>query len=365
MHEDHSGKGKLLRLEAMRGLAAVYVVLHHTIPHQAALGGIKIGVMLRFGQEAVILFFLLSGFVINYSYRLGIDKTFSRYFRNRFLRVYIPLLIVLFLSYLSASYNVGALINIDGRTLIGNIFMLQDWSFARPNVIVDAYMDNGPLWSLSYEWWFYMLYFPIVNGGLSVVARDRLVFLTCLSAAVLYIFHPYYFVRVLMYLSIWWVGVRLADAYLGGYLNKFKNHLLSLSALSAIVLLLLLNVYFQREGGVSLLLGRHPLLEVRHFLFAFIALVVALIIHRVSWSLFDVITRPFLIFSPISYALYIVHVPLASNAEYLKMLSNPYAQWVGYVSVCIIVSYVIELRIYPRAKKRLLSMGGNKSIDFK
>ena len=236
------GRPKLLRLEAVRGLAAFYVVLHHTLPHSYGIAGFNAGVLLRFGQEAVILFFLLSGFVIPYSYRLGSDKSFKRYFQSRFYRIYIPLFFALIISYLSFSCNAGSLQNIDVKTLIGNLFMLQDWGFARPNVIVGSYMDNGPLWSLSYEWWFYMLYFPIANLKMSTTVRDRMVFCAAIGFAMLYIVLPQYFVRIGMYLAIWWVGVRLADAYLDGVIDEYKRHVLPVCALAAIVLVLGVNV---------------------------------------------------------------------------------------------------------------------------
>jgi peptidoglycan/LPS O-acetylase OafA/YrhL len=44
--------------------------------------------LFRFGQEAVMLFFLLSGFVIYYSFSLGKDKSFQGYFQRRWLRIY-------------------------------------------------------------------------------------------------------------------------------------------------------------------------------------------------------------------------------------------------------------------------------------
>ncbi len=346
------GRGKMLRLEAVRGLAAFYVVLHHTLPHVYFVAGFNVGTLVRFGQEAVILFFLLSGFVINYAHRLGSDKSFKRYFQSRFYRIYIPLFFALIISYLSFSFNAGSWQNIDIKTLLGNIFMLQDWEFARPNVIVDSYMDNGPLWSLSYEWWFYMLYFPIAGLKISIVSRDRLIYCASIAFAVLYIFQPQYFVRVGMYLAIWWTGVRLADAYLDGVINEYKRQILPVVALTVIVLILGVNVYLQQAEGAFLTPGIYPLIEMRHFAFALFSLVSALVINRISWVPFDFVTRPFLIFAPVSYALYIVHVPLARNGEYLGFISNPYVEWAGYVLVSLVVSYVIELIIYPRLKAR-------------
>lgn len=342
---------KFLRLEAIRGLAAFYVVLHHTLPHTYMVGGFNIAYAIRFGQEAVILFFLLSGFVINYSYQNGIDKSFKNYFFSRFFRIYIPLIVVYILSYLNFSYNSGSFQNIELKTLLGNLFMLQDWSFAKPNVIVDAYMDNGPLWSLSYEWWFYMLYFPIVNTRLSIATRDKLVFTVCLLFSVAYVMYPYYFVRVIMYLAIWWVGVRLADLYLAGQLREYRRHFLPVTTLLIIVSILVINVWLQRSAGMGITLGRHPLLELRHFVFALVCLVAALVMHKVSWAPFDALTRPFLVFAPISYVLYIVHWPLAKNGEYLAFVSNPYLEWFGYFGVCLVVAYVIEVMVYPTLRK--------------
>lgn len=362
MVDKRQSKQKLHRLEALRGLAAFYVLLHHTIPHVFVVGGFNFGVLLRFGQEAVILFFLLSGFVINYSYRLGSNKSFRHYFTARFLRIYIPLFFVFIISYLSFSYNAGALVNVDLKTLLGNIFMLQDWGFSRPNVIVEAYMDNGPLWSLSYEWWFYMLYFPLANMGLSVANRDRLVFLIAIACACLYLFYPHYFVRVGMYLAIWWAGVRLADAYIDQKLVFIRTHIPTILTLSTIVAVLFLNVLLLRSQGVSLTLGRYPIIEFRHVLFATVAFIASLIIHRIGWRWFDVATRPFLLIAPVSYALYVVHVPLARHGEYLEFISNPYVEWAGYIAVTFLVAYLIELVLYPRIRAWLLRRASAAAI---
>ena len=71
---------KLWKLEAIRGLAALYVVVGH-IYHDSFL-------ILRFGQEAVIVFFLLSGFVIEYSHHHSRDKSFKGYFTKSVTRIY-------------------------------------------------------------------------------------------------------------------------------------------------------------------------------------------------------------------------------------------------------------------------------------
>ena len=91
-------KNRLEKLEAVRGFAALYVVFFHTLPQKIYLGGINIGALFRFGPEAVIVFFALSGFVIKYTYERSKDKSFRYYFIRRFIRLYIPLLFIFLLA---------------------------------------------------------------------------------------------------------------------------------------------------------------------------------------------------------------------------------------------------------------------------
>jgi peptidoglycan/LPS O-acetylase OafA/YrhL len=91
---------KLERLEALRGVAAVYVLLHHIIRARLGIEKGLLGLLFSFGQEAVILFFLLSGFVIFYSFSTGRDQSFGSYFRRRWLRIYPIFFVSLFIGWL-------------------------------------------------------------------------------------------------------------------------------------------------------------------------------------------------------------------------------------------------------------------------
>ena len=350
---------KLDKLDALRGLLAFYVYLHHTIPLVYIVFGINIAFVMKFGQEAVMLFFLLSGFVINYSVRQWTDRSAPEYYFKRSIRIYIPLVPVLIISYCVQSYTAGAWLNPQIPNFLANILMLQDWAFARPNVIADPYMSNVPLWSLSYEWWFYMLYYPLFTLKCSRVCRDRIVFLMCVCAALLYLVWPGYPVRVIMYLGIWWSGVRLSDAYIDNNLSRWSSMALPLLALSACVIILGGNVWIQKSEGLTLLPGLHPVIEFRHLLFSTIAICVALLWHRLKWLGFRRIVGPFLVFAPISYTLYIVHGPLAHNGTYLDFIDNKITQWIGYFVVTMVVSYLIEVKLYPLVRRRLSSLFKN------
>lgn len=343
---------KLYKLEALRGFAAFYVLLHHTIPAKSVnFLGHNFGFIFRFGQEAVILFFLLSGFVINYSYKRSSDKTFKTYFFKRFLRIYIPLVIVFFASYLLAAYSAKSWIDPQLKTLILNILMLQDWEAVKPNVIASAYMENTPLWSLSYEWWFYMLYFPAMQL-IKDHSRHIVICTVVVLSAIAYIYYPVFPFRILTYLGIWWTGVFLSELYLDDKLGDLKAYRLPILALILPICILSYSIFVQRAEGVKLLSGLHPVLEVRHFAFALIVLIGSIVWRKLNWRGFDLLIKPFLLIAPISYALYISHLPLMVDATYLDFIQSPVLRWAGYIVCVVIFSYIIEIIIYRKIRDR-------------
>lgn len=178
-------KNKIVKLEALRGFAAIYVVLHHLFSKSALLLSIDFSLFFRFGQEAVIIFFFLSGFVIQYSYENGKDKSTKIFIIKRLLRIYIPLFLVFITNILLLkSYN--QIFAFDWKTLIGNILMVQDAGSLKPNVLCEPFLGNTPLWSLSYEWWFYILYILFVK--LFNDKSSRIVYAIATVSAVTYIF---------------------------------------------------------------------------------------------------------------------------------------------------------------------------------
>ena len=130
-----------------------------------------------FGNQAVVIFFVLSGFLIGGSVLSKINSgNFSLYAYSidRLSRIYVvfPLSLLVglmfdWLGYLyfnetgvytnnlhlaTANFNISERLGV--QTVISNIFMLQ-------NVSTYPLGSNGPLWSLSNEWWYYF-YFPLI-----------------------------------------------------------------------------------------------------------------------------------------------------------------------------------------------------------
>lgn len=160
-------------LDLIRGISAILVVMEHLSSRLlVGYGNIQnsnsvtkiIYLLNMLGNPAVIIFFVLSGLFISRSVINSLKKgtwSWKTYLINRFSRLYIvliPALIITFiLDFVASNYfgfhsypNVKN--NIEG--FIGNLFFLQ-------GIFVSQYGSNAPLWSLNYEFWYYIL-FPLI-----------------------------------------------------------------------------------------------------------------------------------------------------------------------------------------------------------
>jgi peptidoglycan/LPS O-acetylase OafA/YrhL len=213
-------------VDMLRGLAALVVVFHHLLGQfpeafaalPAALQRAAAWLSDRNG-EAVLLFFVVSGFSIRLSVealdlRRGADLDAYTYRRlKRILPLY------LFALAFGAACVVVARVPVDPRalqplTLLGNLLFLQtpkgipgNWFF--------PFADNGPLWSLSYEMYYYAL-FPL---HVRQITNPKLRFAAALaiSAGGLVINHlwPNPLASFAAHYAIWYGGVEVAEAYLG------------------------------------------------------------------------------------------------------------------------------------------------------
>lgn len=139
----------------------------------------------KFGHPAVIVFFVLSGFLVGSSGLRAIEKrtwSLRRYLLHRFLRLEIVLLPALLLGLLLDTtgihlFNASALysggwhlvvrsgpIDLSWRTLLGNGAFVQ-------GILVPTFGTNSPLWSLSNEFWYYVLFGLLATVAISTVRR--------------------------------------------------------------------------------------------------------------------------------------------------------------------------------------------------
>lgn len=206
--EKSSEKTRFYWLDAVRFLSAFIVLLNHgrntfffaygDLPiDQQGIVAQLLYFFSRLGHEAVLLFFVLSGFLVG---GLGIERlrngslNLTEYAIDRFARIFPPLLTAL-LFFLFTAWMLPGHYGTDftwGRVL-GNLFCLQG---------ICCKSLVSPFWTLSYEVWFYILFGLL---GLLLGARKngaKIVAFFLFFAA----FSVFFLGLKLHYLLIWMMG---------------------------------------------------------------------------------------------------------------------------------------------------------------
>jgi peptidoglycan/LPS O-acetylase OafA/YrhL len=298
-------------LDVARAAAALYVVLHHVANARGWQNIPHLGTLFKFGQEAVIVFFLLSGVVIFANERTRALHP-AGYALRRLRRIYPPLLCALLVSTLVAADNATLAQSFHWPELAGTLLSLQDLPGLKPGVIVAPYLANDPLWSLSYEVAFYVA-FPFVLRAWRRAPRltTHAVGATACAAYALYAAAPNHLCLITAYFLIWWSGAMAAHAHLSG-----DRHVLRMGpAFPWLIALTLI------AAACVPLVGRgsfydYPILPVRHFAIAVIAL--ATLFGPWGRALIRVaapLAKPAAFAASISYGVYILHYPLLVQSQ--------------------------------------------------
>lgn len=324
-------------LDAARAVAACYVLLHHTV--NAWMAPRDPIVPMRFGQEAVLVFFLLSGFVIFANER---DRALQPrgYYLRRARKIYPPLLLAIALSTAVALAQGAFDVLFNPRQLLVTLLGLQDITRLKPGVIADPYMLNDPLWSLSYEILFYLIFPLVLRAWTAHRARtEHVIGLGCCLLYLLYAVRPGHFQLVGAYFLVWWCGAMAACAWQEGgrsvlAMRRSYLWLLALCVLAAVV------VRWRGYTG----LGYYPFLPLRHFVagaamlalfFGPIGRVCARFLERVgSW--------PGRV-AAISYGIYVLHYPLLVQWHFAMTVPG----LIVALALVVTLSYLAE-RIVPR-----------------
>lgn len=165
-------------LTPLRGIAALLVVIFHSNLMLETFLPPGITGIVGQGWLWVDFFFILSGFIMLYVYGNSFEKAvnksnFTKYFWARFARVYPLNLITLAVALILAIYIRSIADGLDPFFQA----MLDPWAapaslvFLQGMHLFDAAPLNTPSWSLSTEWWMYMI-FPFLVPFFSTLKRN-------------------------------------------------------------------------------------------------------------------------------------------------------------------------------------------------
>jgi peptidoglycan/LPS O-acetylase OafA/YrhL len=321
-------------LDLLRFLAALTVVIAHTrgtvfVEYGALIGSEKTWIVTaayaftRVANEAVVLFFVLSGFLVGGRVLERIHAGSFRptdYAIDRSVRILLPLIPALVLTAIVR-------LTIDGSIhvshLLGNLVFLQ-------GVFFPVFGGNAPLWSLSYEVWFYVLAWAI--GMISIDKEFHLV-ASCLVILVAAIFTS----LASVYLFCWLIGAF-------AYIRRPKSF--SITALLTSVLFCIYGVVAIQLGSDSIsvsvdVLKRFvPSLDVsRIILTVGLAMLIQQAINFVPKSgfahRFDSMGTALAAFS---YTLYLTHFPILQLMEFYGLHQ---ANHITVTSIGIFLSTII------------------------
>lgn len=331
--------GRIEALECLRGFAAVYVVAGHVC--NVYFHNPKWALPFRFAAEAVVLFFLLSGFVVRFS--TPEKTTFSDFFVRRIKRIYPLFLLSLAFSYLMASLTAGQWLPLLPVSIVGNLLMLQDFGYARPGVWVNQYY-NEALWSLAYEWWFYVVFILLVKSGLSPFGKNVSVVLMTLMAMALHSLQPSPVGYFLVNFSIWWSASEIARHVMAGANLTIRLVLPWVAFLFVVGLSWLWYLFEMPRSEWSP--GLYPILDMRRYFAGALFLTVGLVWYKL-WAvggerLFYGIFGIFKIFAPISYAIYIFHFPILNFFVNSELAAYPVLCVLSILVAVLVVAFVAD-----------------------
>jgi len=348
-----------LWFDAMRGLAAVAVLVYHIryrffadwseVPHSAST--LFFYTLTSFGHDAVMVFFVLSGALISRSViRAGASGRWSwlEYAAARSSRLYVVLLpgLLLTLAWDMAGltlfpghpvytghatgawhdfFDVRAHLGVDIFT--GNALFLQA-------ILVPTFGSNTPLWSLSFEFWYYVLFPMLCWAALPGTATTRvLCAVGALAAGALV------GITVLEYFPLWLMGAGVWFLPMSRLVERHPEEILT-AALVVLAATLL---------ACHSALGSFPVVWRDYLIGGVFTAVVWVILHLRGESNQDgIASRAAKLLAGQSYTLYVVHVPLL---VFLRAALGGPLQWqlspataamaAGLGVLCLVYSYGI------------------------
>lgn len=299
-------KKHFLTLDSFRGICACIVAFSH-FNANSIFNGSKI---LDRGDIYVDFFFVLSGFVIFANYREKLRAGFGvgKFVMLRFGRLY-PLHLAVFLAFVL--FDVLQLfLNVDGaalyppfsapgediRAMVANVLLIHSLN------TIDVIAFNGPSWSISVEFYTYIL-FALVLVYSGRYYRQATLAVAALSAGWLYYLHGELYAKldygILRCLFGFACGGMAFEAYdrwkgRGQELIQNKSRINLIECLLMVVTLVYIGWF--SYGPASMLA---PLL------FSLVIFVFAFEGGRISDALK---IKPFLFVGMLSYSIYMVHI---------------------------------------------------------
>ena len=318
-------KVRLDALDSLRGLSALMVVLYHA-DFSPILYDLAI---IRHSYLFVDFFFVLSGFIMYYNYgRLADTGAFGQFIAMRFFRLY-PLHFALLMVFVAANALYAVLRAMSngasggsgdgGFDLLLNLVLLNGLDIRPPSF-------NTPSWSISTEFWTYVLFGAIVLGFRN--ARKYTMAAMFVGVCILALFAVYLRYGVITGFTLFLFPRCIFGFFLGALLGIVVGpvkiaHAAGGSPLGAA----LQGIAVIVAVAALTLVGFSPLDVLLPVLFAVV--IWAFVIWPHTWLTRALTVRPLLWLGKLSYSIYMVHffVLVQMGAALRLVFHVPLANW--------------------------------------
>jgi peptidoglycan/LPS O-acetylase OafA/YrhL len=329
-----------LYLDTLRAIAAICVVFHHYNNHVTEAG---IKIFPSIGQEAVMVFFCMSGFVIAWvcdnkekSWPIFIAKRLSTFYSVLFPSIFI-ILTCYFLAHAINPNVYPDYIDVGSKHILPKI--LLNISFLNYNsVFYDVRLPTAsPLWSLTYLFWYYIIYAFIIFIPNKVIATVIVSFAFLFLGAKLILLWP-----------VWLIG-----AFTYRLSKKIKCNL-SISYLIFGISITL--IFLMRISGLRQKLSMSNLFlmdSLHHSNYAFYFYILGLLICMNFFSIISIskvcsitlgkqIDNLIRRISGVSFTLYTTHLPIMFLLKALKVTNIVYMTPLLTIAIVLLIGPFIE-----------------------
>lgn len=306
----------------------------------------------RLGMEAVIVFFVLSGYLVGGNALIEFRKQkfkFSSYIIKRLSRMYVVVIPALILGgicdiiRINFTSNQHLIENLSAINLLSNCFFLQA-------IVTPAFGSNLPLWTISCEFWYYILWALLILLAARFIEYITIknkknaflfigILLVCIAVTS---FIPFGFLK---YFPIWILGaaIRLIP------ISKMKD--LSIKHIGLLVFSTLILVVATAYSNLKMALTGYYLVGV---CFSLLLILISSLNLQVFKALFLKIKNPVKLLSEFSFSLYALHYPfqllifsIITEIDLLRPpLKNADLQGWIYLSLIMLIVYMYSYIVY-------------------
>lgn len=336
------------QLDSLRGFSALLVLFTHA--NQILIGPsyqglLSIGGLLA--QFAVMIFFVLSGFLIGKSLTRNVNKNESlqiyTYLLDRFNRIYPPLIFSVFLVvvlYFLSSWFFASGTNFylsNSPYLAREGFIASTGSIISSSLFLNGFIGdtisaNGPLWSLSYEVWYYVL------AALIFKSKDlKYAVLAVILVLILGLLNYSFIVHSI----VWFVGLALCLLHNNRYSGNLLRFIGFLSLISSVLFSSIYLLNFHKTFNFPSLLASQSMILAK---LSVGFLTTCIIFYILNGGI--KITTLFKRSSAYSYTLYIIHVPIllfVLGVTELSIIDNTLNALVAYIISCILILIISKV----------------------